>query len=407
MKRFVVGVTLLAGCLFWVGEVGATSQFSRKEGMTCASCHLGFPRLNEFGEKYMRAGYKIPGAESVRKGEKFSLEKVSDWFGVRLNVDAVKWEEEASPADDTITFGEDKWTQFFVAGNIADRWSFFTEIQITTKSTHHSWWKLGYHANNEKFNVTVGNQSPIDHSAFSNRLRILPAVKSELYGLKTSTDGADPNGDGNSIESVNASSARAGIQVFGDVGQFVYYAGISNTRGNVADAINGWGGLRWYFPTEGTLAGSSVSATYYSGSDVDRVTGLGLSQYENDFSWWMPAVNIRAGGFDLQAYGRFVSEDNTTLVLPPTPETSEDWDGWGLTAGWMINDTWQPAIQYDKIDRSEFPLPSPSSPWLESEWITVALSYFPLENMRIAAYYRMDEEINDNDQFFVNLRMMF
>jgi hypothetical protein len=400
MKRYLVGVALLAGCLLWVGDVGATSQFSRKEGVSCTTCHQGFPRLNEFGEKYMRAGYKVPDTKSVHDGEKMSLEKVSDYFGVRLNVDAVSWED--GVPDSTISFGEDLWTQFFVAGNIADRVSFFTEIEITTHGTHHSWWKLGYHGDSQKFNLTLGNQSPVDHSAYSNRLRILPAVKSELYGLKTSTDGADPDGAGvgfDPVESVNASSARPAIQAFGDVGKFVYYAGISNARGDVSDAINTWGGLRWYFPTEGKLAGSSISATYYQGSDV---YGAGPTQVENEFSWWMPAVNIRAGGFDLQAYGRFASEDNYTLVpFPPAvpPELSEDWDGWGLVAGWMINDRWQPAIMYDKIDISAITS--------ESEWITAALSYFPLENLRIAAYYRTDEVIDDNDRFFINLRMMF
>ncbi len=85
MKRLLVGFTLLACCLFWVGEVGATSQFTRKEGMSCAGCHAGFPRLNEFGERYMRAGYKIPDSKSVHDGEKLSLERVSEIFGIRLN----------------------------------------------------------------------------------------------------------------------------------------------------------------------------------------------------------------------------------------------------------------------------------------------------------------------------------
>ena len=398
MKRVLVGVVLLAGCLFWVGDVGATSQFSRKEGISCSACHLGFPRLNEFGEKYMRAGYRVPDSKSVHAGEKLSLESVSHYLGVRLNVDAVSWED-GNP-DSTVAFGNDKWAQFFVAGNVADKVSFFTEIELTSSNTHYSWWKLGYHGESQKFNVTVGNQSPVDHSAFSNRLRILPAVKSELYGLKTSTDGADPDGMGgfDSVSSVNASSARRGIQGFGDLGHFVYYAGISNGTGDVSDAINWWGGLRWYFPTEGKLAGSSISATYYLGSDV---YGSGPAQVENEFSWWMPALNIRAGGLDIQAYGRFVTEDNIGLVLPPTPEVEEDWDGWGLTAGWMINERWQPAIQYDKID------PNTIIPVTESEWVTVALSYFPLENLRIAAHYRSDEFVKDNDQFFVNIRMMF
>ncbi len=51
-------------------------------------------------------------------------------------------------------------------------------------------------------NVTLGNQSPVDHSAFSNRLNILAAVKSELYERTTTTGGVD------------ASSPREGIQVF-------------------------------------------------------------------------------------------------------------------------------------------------------------------------------------------------
>ncbi len=389
MKRFFVCLALLVSCLFWVGSVEATSQMSRKEDVSCNTCHAGFPRLNQFGEQYMRAGYKIPDTVSPHESKKLSLETVSDYFGVRLNVDAVKWKDGVD--DSEVAFGNDKWTQFFVAGNIADKWSFFTEIQIEKHGTHHSWWKLGYHAESGKFNVTVGNQSPVDHSAFSNRLRIMPAVKSELYGQSTTTGG------------VNASSAREGVQVFGDLGDFVYYAGISNDEGDVSDAINGWGGLRYYFPTEGSLVGSSVSATYYMGSDV---SGTGPTQVENDFSWWMPAVNIRAGKLDLQAYGRFVSEDNLTLVLPPATELDEDWEGYGLTAGYMINDEWQAAIQFDSIDQEDV-ITSALLPARKSEWLTAALSYFPLENLRVAAYYRDDSERDDNNEFFVNIRMMF
>ncbi len=86
----------------------------------------------------------------------------------------------------------------------------------------------------------------------------------------------------------------------GDLGDFVYYAGISNDDGDVSDAINGWGGLRYYFSTEGSLAGSSVSATYYMGSDV---FGTGPTQVENDFSWWMAAVNFRAGNSTCRGTG--------------------------------------------------------------------------------------------------------
>ena len=107
----------------------------------------------------------------------------------------------------------------------------------------------------------------------------------------------------------------------------------------------------------------------------------------------------RAGGFDIQAYARIVTEDNYNQSPIPTSELDEDWEGYGFTAGWMINERWQPAIQYDQIDASAITA--------EGEWITAAISYFPLENLRAAAYYRYDGEVDNSDQFFINIRMMF
>ena len=71
----------------------------------------------------------------------------------------------------------------------------------------------------------------------------------------------------------------------------------------------------------------------------------------------------------------------------------------------MFKEVWQPAIQYDKVDMSAVTS--------DSEWITLALSYFPLENMRIAAYYRTNEGESApgvdarESEFFINIRIMF
>ncbi len=93
-------------------------------------------------------------------------------------------------------------------------------------------------------------------------------------------------------------------------------------------------------------------------------------------------------------------------MLPPTTELDEDWEGVGLTAGYMINDEWQAAVQYDSIDQEEI-ITSTLLPERRSEWLTAAISYFPLENFRVAAYYRNDSEADDNNEFFINLRLMF
>jgi len=392
MRRLLILLTVLTVSFLCAGDANATSQAARRTGLDCSTCHDGFPRLNSFGEAYMRAGYTIPDlatsndkADGTKSTKRLILDSVSDYFGVRLNVDAVSWAD-GGTGDDSIAFGNDKWSQFFIMGPIADKFSFFTEIEITSGNTHHTWWKLGWHPN-RKINVVIGNQSPIDHSSFSNRLRILPAVKSAAYGLTVS--------DGDGVNSVNASSARPGIQIHGDLGeQFVYYTGISNGRGEDTSLINYWGGLRYYLPTDGAFEGTSFSATYYTGSDVDAATEL----IENDYSWWMPAANLRFNSLDIQVYGRLVTEDNRLFVAGPGV-MSVDYDGFGATAGWLFRDgLFQPALQYDKIDGSAVTS--------EVETLVAAFSYFPRDNMRAAIYY-VSDLVGDADKAFINIRMMF
>ena len=83
------------------------------------------------------------------------------------------------------------------------------------------------------------------------------------------------------------------------------------------------------------------------------------------------------------------------------PVQSEDYDGWGMTAGWMFRDgRMQPALQYDKIEDSAVTD--------EVETLVLALSYFMRDNMRIAGYYQSDlVEDAENDKFFINVRAMF
>jgi len=388
MKKILMGLMVLTISFVWASEAYATSQAARRTGLGCVVCHDGFPRLNAFGELYMRNGYRIPGL--VASHDRLTLEDVGDWFGVRLNMDGVAWANGVGANPDTLSFGQDKWAQFFIMGPVADRFSFFTEIEITTHGTHYSWWKVGYHPN-PNFNLVAGNLSPVDYSSFSNRLRILPAVKSATYGLKPS--------DGTGVSSVNASSARPGVQIHGELNNenIIYYTGVSNGRGQASGLINFWAGAKVYFPTDGQFTGSSVSATYYTGTDANGTDPTAPGYAENDFSWFMPAANLRVKRFDLQAYGRLISEDNKSFARNPM---SEDYNGWGFTAAWMSeNDLFQPAIQYDKSAGN-------SVKTKDVETLVTALSYFPLENIRLAGYFQADL-VGDAHKFFVNFRMMF
>lgn len=45
----------------------AIPAFARKYGFNCGMCHVAWPRLNDFGQKFRMNGYQIPGQENLEK----------------------------------------------------------------------------------------------------------------------------------------------------------------------------------------------------------------------------------------------------------------------------------------------------------------------------------------------------
>jgi hypothetical protein len=46
---------------------GAVPVFARKYGFNCSMCHSNYPRLNDFGARYRKNGYRLPGRENEEK----------------------------------------------------------------------------------------------------------------------------------------------------------------------------------------------------------------------------------------------------------------------------------------------------------------------------------------------------
>ena len=359
----------------------ATSQWARKEGVACQVCHQGFPRLNAVGQQYMEDGYTfdVPGELE----DKSYYENIKDTLGFRLNVDAVRYDSKS----EELSFGSTPWLQFFVAGQIAQDFSIFIENEVTTHSTHFSWYKFGYHRN-KQFNLTVGNLSPLDHSSMPDRLRIMPSVKNDFMRTKSS--------QGNGEASVNAASARPGIMYYGTFGngKFVPYVGVSAAKQaselTSNNTMNSWLGARYNLES-----GSNFSLTYYRGTDV--ADGGTEDEVLNDFNFWIPAVNIRHGGLDIQAAVRFGDEDNFTLETGDAA-MSGDYVGYGFDAAYMFEDKWQPAVNYDRVESGDITS--------AKHWLTFGMSYFPRDNIRFTGYWRQDLE-GEKHQAFAVIRAMF
>lgn len=386
-KLTIVFGSFILFSVLWPSTVLATSQWARKYNVECSMCHQGFPRLNPFGEAFMRNGYQMPGDETGAR-ENLSLENLSNIFGLRLNITPVS----AHVSSRTVVYGNPNWLQFFVAGTITRNISIFIENEITTTGAYFSWYKLGFHNlfGTKALNVTVGNLSPLDYSSFSNRLRIQPAAKNEFFDVKSSL--------GKGEASVNASSARPGAMLYGDVGNVTYYAGLSTgvVKPTSNNTLNTWMGAR-YNLNVAPIDGSNLSVTYYQGTDVKN--GSKDIQVNNDFYWVIPAVNLRIGQFDLQAAARIGHEDNY-LLASGNRVRAGGFLGYGLVAAYMMG-RWQPAILYDKVASGVIT-------GAGKEFLTPSLSYFPVANVRLAGYYKRDIGKNGkDDQAFFNIRVMF
>ena len=103
----------------------AVSQWSRKYGEPCSTCHNGFPRLTFYGERFKRNGYQDPDAAEVdgdtrgkkKINERLVLDTINNWLGARLNVDAFALQNNGTTIDgkkkDQLTLGNPNWLQLF------------------------------------------------------------------------------------------------------------------------------------------------------------------------------------------------------------------------------------------------------------------------------------------------------
>lgn len=395
-------------------DTNATSQWAKKFGMSCSSCHSVFPRLNAFGEQFLKNGYQLMNTYNTNYEDAYPinsggvlLDEVTNLFGFRLNITPFMLEtnsllkDSASEKTTKITLGNPNWAQFFVAGSIYKDISFFTELEYAKSGFKLNWFYFNFTNlfGTRAANLQVGNISPLEYASYPNRLPQLPALKGEAMLVKSS------NGKGEN--SVDMSSARPGLQYFGWNDWITVYAGVSpgTSAAQINQFLNIWGGLIFNLPETASkdFSGSTFTIHYYSGTDTK---GTGTStQIENKFSRLSPQLNLRWKGLDLQAAYVMATEDNWLLVSNPAEDFK--FNGMAIDCGYMINENWHAAVHYDNFSSDEVG----GVKLLDYQRIVPALTYIINENIRFSAYYEAD--ISDKDEnlkvakFYVNMRTMF
>ena len=68
MKKTLTTVFAVSLALLVLGQTAlAIPAFARKHAFNCNMCHVGFPKLNDFGQRFRDNGYQIPGQQGLEK----------------------------------------------------------------------------------------------------------------------------------------------------------------------------------------------------------------------------------------------------------------------------------------------------------------------------------------------------
>ncbi len=68
MKKTLTTLFAVSLALLVLGQTAlAIPAFARKHAFNCNMCHVGFPKLNDFGQRFRDNGYQIPGQQGREK----------------------------------------------------------------------------------------------------------------------------------------------------------------------------------------------------------------------------------------------------------------------------------------------------------------------------------------------------
>jgi len=398
MKRMIKGlaatlVIFAFGCIMVQSEALAISGFARKYGLSCNTCHsVSFPRLNYFGEKFMRNGFQLPGGQDGSKTGKKAIakdlsldEKLGNMVGFRGKVRIFEDQQVNAESDDTpSTFGSTIFGAFFAAGTAAENMPYWAEFETNTANgeteLHNFFIGLTNIGGYSAANVRVGAFTPTEWTSFSDQKRSLDAPGSHPGAFrpgKFSKTGTSPYN----------LRTTTGIEYFGYTGPAFWAVGVADKMGgnyhashdtdNTKDAYIV---LRGEAPS-GPAKGSSVSFLAYranNGATSDSTT-------VGEFTVYDVSANLRAGGI-IDLFGAYVwdsdvvvgdgTSNNQGITLEGDVELVEGF------MGILRFDTFKDGAVVEGDARTTY--------------VTPALVYAPKQNLKVTASFALDASDNAN-----------
>ncbi len=195
----ITPIIFALGCIMFQHNAQATSGFARKYGLSCNTCHsISFPRLNYFGERFMRNGFQLPSGHDGSKTGKKAIssdltldEKLGNFVGVRGKIRIFENQENTADGSPIAsTFGSTIFGAFFASGTIAENMPFWMEFETNTANAEtelHNYFVGWTNINGSSMaNVRVGGFTPTEWTSFSDQKRALDAPNSHPGAFRPS-----------------------------------------------------------------------------------------------------------------------------------------------------------------------------------------------------------------------------
>ncbi len=406
-KRSVITLVVFTfGYIFFQSEAQATSGFARKYGLSCNTCHsTSFPRLNHYGEKFMRNGFQLPDTQdgsSIGKkavSDDLSLDdKLGNYVGVRGKIRIFEDQENAPSTLGSTIFGA-----FFASGTIAKNMPFWLEFETNTgngETELHNYFVGWTNVNGSSLaNFRVGGFTPTEWTSFSDQKRALDGPVSHPGAFRPGKFSKT----GNKPYNLRTTTA---IEYYGYKGPGFWAVGVADKMGgdyHADHAANTYKDV--YFVVrgevpEGQAAGSSVSfLTYHAnnGAPTDSTTGS-----DGEYTVFDISGNLRMGRLDV--FGAYVWDNNRNLGN----KMSND-KGLSIEGDIEIMPGCMGIVRYDTFDDG-----AKTSGDTKTSAVTPAFVYAPRQNLKFTASYTID--ISDdtagdfgerNNSFDVETQFMF
>jgi len=168
---------IVGGLILTITGLSAQSQafpeFARKYHVTCARCHVGFPKLNSFGKNFQLHGYQQPGDQKVGN-EKIPedpnlslLQNLPMGIFIENNFQLDK----KVKSDNPIGINSPDAVHFLLGGTIAPDIGMFVELESSSDGTGLSKTEVTFnHLGNQNIHLQVGKLDPMEHGVTQHDL---------------------------------------------------------------------------------------------------------------------------------------------------------------------------------------------------------------------------------------------